>query len=83
MASYVLYVLTGAVLAMMAGRHLRAMLRTAPQSQNGRAWLNIFHGHGATLHWAEAMLSAAILLFGVWMAFTAGALLASSLLHSV
>jgi hypothetical protein len=85
MASYLLYILTGAILALMAGRHLRSMLRALPPSQapDGRLRLNLFHDQDrAALHWAEAMLGASILLFGVWMALTASALLAASLLHS-
>jgi hypothetical protein len=83
MASYVLYLLTGAILALMAGRHLRGLWRVLPHAhQDPQARLNLSHGVNITmLHWAEAALSALILLFGLWMAFTASLLLTSSLLH--
>jgi hypothetical protein len=84
MASYLLYILTGAVLALMAGRHLRGMLRALPAHlQDSHMRLNIFHGQDHVLmHWAEATLGAAILLFGLWLMLTAGVLFASGLLHS-
>jgi hypothetical protein len=85
MASYLLYILTGTILALMAGRHLRGMLRALPPSQapSGRLRLNLFHDQDrAMLHWAEALLGTLILFFGIWMALTAGTLLASGLLHS-
>jgi hypothetical protein len=82
MASYLLYIITGAVLALMAARHLLVLKRTQPRSDSSepRGILQAMESRG--LHWAEATLCGAIFLFGLWMTLTAGLLLIASLLHS-
>jgi hypothetical protein len=83
MASYVLYIVTGAVLAMMAARHLLALRRALPKSDEAvrPGLLHAMEGRGA--HWAERALCGAIFLFGLWMVLTAGLLLIAGLLHSL
>jgi hypothetical protein len=82
MASYLLYIITGAILALMAARHLIVLKRALPRPEGSepRNILHVMEGRG--LHWAEATLCGAIFLFGLWMTFTAGLLLIASLLHS-
>ena len=79
MASYLLYIVTGAVLALMAARHLIVLRRAAANDERS----NILPAlDGKNLRWAEAALAGAIFLFGLWMVLTAGLLLIASLLHS-
>jgi hypothetical protein len=82
MASYLLYIITGAILALMAARHLIVLkhILPRPDSHPSRNILHVMEGRG--LHWAEATLCGAIFLFGLWMMVTAGLLLVASLLHS-
>jgi len=81
MASYLLYIITGAVLALMAARHLIVLKRALPRPDSEPR--NILHVmEGRRLHWAEATLCGAIFLFGLWMTLTAGLLLIAGLLHS-
>jgi hypothetical protein len=83
MASYLLYIVTGAILALMAARHLIVLRRAQPPVNGSPQRLNILHAmDGRGLHWVEATLCGAIFLFGLWMALTAGLLLIASLLHS-
>ena len=82
MASYLLYIITGAALALMAARHLIVLKRDLPRP-GGREPRSILHAmEGKGLHWAEATLCGTIFLFGLWMTLTAGLLLIASLLHS-
>jgi hypothetical protein len=81
MASYLLYIMTGAVLALMAARHLIVLRRGLPPANDRRP--NILHVmEGRGLHWAEAALCGAIFLFGLCMTLTAGLLFIAALLHS-
>lgn len=81
MASYLLYIVTGAILALMAARHLIVLKSTLPKPDDShRPVLRILEGKH--LHWAEATLTGAIFLFGLWMMLTAGLLFIASLLHS-
>jgi hypothetical protein len=83
MASYLLYIITGAFLALMAARHLIVLKSALPKPGNTtphRPLLQVLEGKN--LHWAEAALTGAIFLFGLWMLLTAGLLLIASLLHS-
>jgi hypothetical protein len=83
MASYLLYLITGAVLALMAARHLTALRRALPKPDEGARRLDILHMmEGKGLVWAETALCGAIFLFGLWMMLTAGLLFIASLLHS-
>jgi hypothetical protein len=83
MASYLLYIVTGAVLALMAARHLLALRSALPkpgESSKQPGILHIVEGKG--LHWAETALSGAIFLFGLWMMLTAGLLFIAGLVRS-
>ena len=83
MVSYLLYIITGAALALMAARHLIVLRRVLPPANGSTQRLNILHAmDGRGLHWVEATLCGAIFLFGLWMTLTAGLLLIASLLHS-
>ena len=80
MASYVLYLVTGALLALMAGRHLILMLGGHPHAEPAAVLrhLNLLHAppsHG--FHWIEAAFCTAILLFGILLTAVAGFLLIS------
>lgn len=84
MASYLLYIVTGAVLALMAVRHLVVLKRIEPPTHNGVRHANILQAmEGRHLHWAEAALCGAIFLFGLWLVLTAGLLLIAALLHAL
>lgn len=84
MASYLLYIVTGAVLALMAARHLIVLRRALPPANDNTRRPNILPAlEGKNLHWAETALAGAIFLFGLWMALTAGLLLVAGLLHSL
>jgi hypothetical protein len=84
MASDLLYIVTGAVLALMAARHLIVLRRVVPLAQDGIRRANILQAmEGKHLHWVEAALCGAIFLFGLWMTLTAGLLLTASLLHAL
>ena len=84
MASYLLYIVTGAVLALMAAGHLIVLRRALPPADDIRQRPNILHVmEGRGLHWAEAALCGAIFLSGLWMMLTAGLLLIAALLHSL
>jgi hypothetical protein len=84
MASYLLYIITGAFLALMAARHL-IVLKSASSKPDGdqppRSVLRVLEGKN--LHWAEAALAGAIFLSGLWMMLTAGLLFIAGLLHSL
>jgi hypothetical protein len=83
MASYLLYIVTGAVLALMAARHLIVLRRALPPANDPTRRANILHAiDGKGLHWAEGALCGAIFLFGLWMMLTAGLLFIASLLHA-
>jgi hypothetical protein len=83
MASYVLYIVTGVVLALMAARQLLALRHTLPKPDNHSRPLNTFHVlEGKGIVWAEAALCGVIFLFGLWLVLTAGLLFIASLLHS-
>lgn len=83
MASYLLYIVTGAVLALLAARHLLALRRALPRHDDSTQAPSILHAmEGKGLHWAEAALCGAIFLFGLWMVLTAGLLFIAGLLHS-
>jgi|GEM_PF-6635997 hypothetical protein len=83
MASYLLYIVTGAVLALMAARHLLALRRALPKARESTERPSLLHAmEGKGLQWAETALCGAIFLFGLWMVLTAGLLLIASLLHS-
>ena len=83
MASYLLYIITGAVLALMSARHLLALRHTLAKHRDSSARLDILHAvEGKGLRWAETALCGAIFLFGLWMLLTAGLLFIASLLHS-
>ena len=81
MASYLLYIVTGAVLALMAARHLIVLRRALPPPGERPKILHALEGKN--LHWAEATLAGAIFLFGLWMLLTAGLLFIATLLHSL
>ena len=84
MASYLLYIVTGAVLALMAARHLIVLRRIRPSAHDGIRRANLLQAiEGKHLHWAEAALCGAIFLFGLWMMLTAGLLFIASLLHAL
>lgn len=84
MASYLLYIVTGAVLALMAARHLVVLRRIMPPAHGSVRRANILQAmEGKHLHWAEAALCGAIFLFGFWLVLTAGLLLIASLLHAL
>jgi hypothetical protein len=83
MASYLLYIVTGAVLALMAARHLLALRRAFPKPHDSAkrpGTLGAVEGKG--LRWAETTLCGAIFLFGLWLMLTAGLLFIAGLLHS-
>lgn len=81
MASYLLYIVTGAVLALMAARHIIVHHRALPKPHDGQpGLLHVIDGKG--LRWAEAALCGAIFLFGLWMMLTAGLLFIATLLHT-
>ena len=83
MASYLLYIVTGAVLALMAARHLVALRHVLPPPDSSSHRPGILHAvEGKGLRWAETALSGAIFLFGLWMMLTAGLLFIAGLLHS-
>ncbi|HEY2008118.1 MAG TPA: hypothetical protein VGH23_03960 [Rhizomicrobium sp.] len=83
MASYLLYIVTGAFLALMAARHLIVLKSTLPKPDSGQPHRPVLRmPEGKHLHWAEATLAGAIFLFGLWMMLTAGLLFIASLLHS-
>jgi hypothetical protein len=79
MASYLLYIVTGAVLALMAARHFLAHASPRRRAQALDLFAALPHPQDEAMHWPEAAVCAAILLFGLWLAF-AGALQALSLL---
>ena len=82
MASYLLYIVTGAILALMAARHLIVLRRAVPPDKGTRS--NVLHVmDGKHLPWTETALCAAIFLFGLWMMLTAGLLFIAALLHSL
>jgi hypothetical protein len=83
MASYLLYIITGVVLALMAARHLLALRRTVPKPDDEArpGLLHALDGKGA--RWAEQALCGTIFLFGFWMALTASLLFIAGLLHSL
>ena len=84
MASYLLYIVTGSVLALMAARHILALRRAFPKSHDGAdrpGTLGAVEGKG--LRWAETTLCGAIFLFGLWLTLTAGLLFIAGLLHSL
>jgi hypothetical protein len=84
MASYLLYIVTGAVLALMAARHLLALRRALPKSHDGAEAPDILRTvEGKGLRWAETTLCGAIFLFGLWLTLTAGLLFIAGLLHSL
>lgn len=84
MASYLLYIVTGAALALMAARHLIVLRRALPPANDNNRRSNILPAlDGKNLHWAETALCGAIFLFGLWMALTAGLLFIAGLLHSL
>ena len=84
MASYLLYIVTGAALALMAARHLVVLRRALPPAHDGAQRANILQAmEGKHVHWVEAALCGAIFLFGLWMMLTAGLLLTASLLHAL
>lgn len=84
MASYLLYIVTGAILALMAARHLLALRERLPKPGDSTQRLDILHAvEGKGLHWAEAALCGAIFLFGLWMTLTAGLLFIAGLLRSL
>lgn len=78
MANSLLYIVTGAIMALMAARHFLAHTSSAHHTQALHRF-PLPHTHYATMHWAEATICGAILLTGLWLAF-AGALSALSLL---
>ena len=83
MASYLLYIITGAFLALMAARHLIVLKSALPKPGNTtphRPLLQVLEGKN--LHWAEAALCGAIFLFGFGVMLTAGLLFIAGLLHS-
>ena len=83
MASYLLYIITGAVLALMSLRRLLALRHALPKHGDGSERHGILHAvEGKGLHWAESALCGAIFLFGLWMMLTAGLLFIAGLLHS-
>jgi hypothetical protein len=83
MASYLLYVITGIVLTIMSGRHLLDLRQNQPTPSSSTQRLDMLHLVEAKgLQWAEVTLSGAILLFGLWMTFTAGLLLIAGLMRS-
>jgi hypothetical protein len=83
MASYLLYIVTGAALALMAARHLIVLRRAPPPANHSTLRLNILQAmEGKGLHWAEAALCGAIFLFGFGVMLTAGLLFIAGLLHS-
>ena len=83
MASYLLYLVTGAALALMAARHLSALCRVLPKADDTGERPGVLHAmRGKSLHLAETALSGAIFLFGLWMALTAGLLFIAGLLRS-
>jgi hypothetical protein len=83
MASYLLYIVTGAILALMATRHLLVIRRALAKSEEHTHKLDILRAFdGKGLVWAETALCGAIFLFGLWMVLTAGLLFVASLLHS-
>lgn len=79
MASSLLYIVTGAFLALMAARHFLAHASSTQRAHALHHLPHLPHPHYETMHWPEAVLCSAILLFGLWLAF-AGALSALSLL---
>ena len=84
MASYLLYIVTGAVLALMAARHLIFLRRALPKHHGGTGRPDLLHAvEGKHVHWAEAALAGAIFLFGLWMVLTAGLLFIAGLLHAL
>ena len=84
MASYLLYIVTGAILALMAARHLLVIRRALAKSEEHTHKLDILRAFdGKGLVWAETGLCGAIFLFGFWMVLTAGLLFIASLLHSL
>jgi hypothetical protein len=80
MASYLLYIVTGAALALMAARHFLAHAPSAHRAQALQRFHFWPHPQDEAMGWLETAICAAILLFGLWLAF-AGALQALSLLH--
>lgn len=83
MASYLLYIITGAVLALMSARRLLVLRRTLPKHRDSTARHDMLHAvEGKGLAWAETALCGAIFLFGLWMVLAAGLLFTASLLHS-
>jgi hypothetical protein len=76
MASEVLYLCTGIVLVLMAARHFLSMCHGAHE----RSWSHEAPRHNALhaisepaiAYWAEMALCTAILLFGFWIAISAG-----------
>lgn len=83
MASYLLYIVTGAILALMSLRRLMALRHALPKHGDSTARPGLLHAvEGKGLHWAESALCGAIFLFGLWMMITAGLLFVAGLLHS-
>jgi hypothetical protein len=83
MASYLLYIVTGAVLALMAARHLLALRRAIPKSHDAAQPGVLGTVEGKGIRWAETTLCGAIFLFGLWLTLTAGLLFIAALLHSL
>ena len=81
MASYLLDIVTGAILALMAARHLFSLRHAHLKPHHSDGHVHLFLGEGEAAHWAEMTLSGAIFLFGLWVIFTAGLLLVSRVLH--
>jgi hypothetical protein len=80
MASYLLYIVTGAALALMAARHF---LAHAPAARRAEALHHLSlmpHPQDAAMGWPEAVLCSAILLFGLGLALAGAAGAVSQLL---
>jgi hypothetical protein len=84
MASYLLYIVTGAVLAWMAASHLVVIFHNSPKTADHRSSHLSFQQivESRALHWAEAAVCGAIFLFGLWVMFTAGLIFIANFLRS-
>ena len=81
MASYLLYIITGAVLALMAARHFLAHASPTRRAQALDIFSLLPHQQDEEMRWPEAALCTAILLFGLWLALSGALRAASLLLH--
>jgi hypothetical protein len=69
MASYLLYIVTGAILALMAARHFLAHASPARRAQALDLFSALPHPQHEAMHWPEAALLVGIMVVGLVLLF--------------